>query len=85
MRAVKTTGHVDERGRIHLDQPLANVNGRVEIIVLIDDTDPDLLVSKEEIVTNFRQAWREAMNGQTVPVSQIWEGIEHSCDCLSIA
>lgn len=84
MRAVKATGHVDERGQIHLDQPLANVNGRVEVIVLIDDaliddTEPesDLLVSKEEILANFRQAWHEAMTGQTVPVSQIWEGIEH--------
>jgi hypothetical protein len=79
MRAVKATGHVDEQGQIHLDQPLANVNGRVEVIVLIDDTEPesDLLVSKEEILANFRQAWHEAMTGQTVPVSQIWEGIEH--------
>ncbi|MBW4552232.1 MAG: hypothetical protein KME35_14160 [Aphanocapsa sp. GSE-SYN-MK-11-07L] len=79
MRAVKATGHVDERGQIHLDQPLADVNGRVEVIVLIDETEPesDLLVSKEEILANFRQAWHEAMTGQTVPVSQIWEGIEH--------
>ncbi len=79
MRAVKATGHVDERGQIHLDQPLADVNGRVEVIVLIDDTEPesDLLVSKAEILANFRQAWHEAMTGQTVPVSQIWEGIEH--------
>ncbi|NDJ16901.1 hypothetical protein [Myxacorys almedinensis] len=79
MRAVKATGHVDERGQIHLDQPLADVNGRVEVIVLIDETEPepDLLVSKEEILANFRQAWHEAMTGQTVPVSQIWDGIEH--------
>ncbi|NDJ18535.1 hypothetical protein [Myxacorys almedinensis] len=79
MRAVKATGHVDERGQIHLDQPLADVNGRVEVIVLINEPEPesDLLVSKEEILANFRQAWHEAMTGQTVPVSQIWEGIEH--------
>ncbi|NJK51962.1 MAG: hypothetical protein HC936_02565 [Leptolyngbyaceae cyanobacterium SU_3_3] len=63
---------------MHLDQPLADVNGRVEVIVLIDETEsePDL-VSKEKILANFRQAWHEAMTGQTVPVSQIWEGIEH--------
>jgi hypothetical protein len=76
MRAVKATGHVDERGQIHLDQPLADVSGRVEVIVLIGEPEPDL-VSKEEILANFRQAWHEAMTGQTVPVSQIWEGIEH--------
>ncbi|MGG6266569.1 type II toxin-antitoxin system RelN family antitoxin [Leptolyngbya sp. AN03gr2] len=77
MRAVKVTGHVDEQGQIHLDQPLADVNGRVEVIVLIEDAEPDFGVSKAEILTNFRQAWHEAMTGQTAPVSQIWEGIEH--------
>lgn len=78
MRAVKATGHVDERGQIHLDHPLVDVNGRVEVIVLIDETEPEPdLISKDEILANFRQAWHEAMTGQTVPVSQIWEGIEH--------
>jgi hypothetical protein len=32
-------------------------------------------MSKEEILCDFRQAWHEAMTGQTVPVSQIWNGL----------
>ena len=32
---------------------------------------------KEEILEDFRQAWHEAMTGQTIPVAQIWEGIEN--------
>jgi hypothetical protein len=28
---------------------------------------------KEEIMEDFRQAWHEAMTGQTIPVSQLWE------------
>lgn len=78
MRAVKAIGRVDEQGQIDLDQPLADVHGRVEVIVLIGETEPEPDgESKDEILANFRQAWHEAMTGQTVPVSQIWEGIEH--------
>jgi len=29
--------------------------------------------AKEEIIQDFRQAWHEAMTGQTIPVSQLWE------------
>lgn len=32
--------------------------------------------SKEEILTDVRQAWHEAMTGQTIPVSQLWEEIK---------
>lgn len=53
-------------------------NSRVEVIVLIqeesevdEDDTPD-----SEILADFRQAWHEAMTGQTIPVSQLWEGIE---------
>jgi hypothetical protein len=79
MRAVKATGSINENGQIHLDRPLLDINGRVEVIVLIADEDePDVdSMSKEEILADFRQAWREAKTGQTVPASQIWEGIEH--------
>ncbi|MCL1469233.1 hypothetical protein [Argonema antarcticum] len=32
--------------------------------------------TKEEIIKDFRQAWHEAMNGQTIPVAKIWEGLD---------
>jgi len=32
--------------------------------------------NKSVIIEDFRQAWHEAMTGQTIPASQIWEGIE---------
>ena len=28
---------------------------------------------KEEIIEDFQQAWHEAMTGQTIPVSQLWQ------------
>ena len=29
-----------------------------------------------DVVNDFRIAWHEAMTGQTIPVSQLWEGLE---------
>ena len=29
--------------------------------------------AKKEVIEDFRQAWHEAMTGQTIPVSQLWE------------
>jgi len=43
---------------------------RVRIIV-ISDSEP--LKSAEEC---FRQGWHEAMTGQTIPLSELWEGID---------
>lgn len=43
---------------------------RVRVIVLADD---ETLKSAEEC---FRQGWQEAMTGQTVPLSELWEGID---------
>ncbi len=33
--------------------------------------------SKAALLQDFRQAWHEAMTGQTIPVAQLWEGIEN--------
>lgn len=79
MKAVKVMGTINEQGQLSLDQPLqSSKNIRVEVIVLIQEesefNEEDF--SKEEILTDFRQAWHEAMTGQTIPVSQLWEGIE---------
>ena len=32
--------------------------------------------SQAEVLADFRQAWQEAMTGQTIPVAQLWEGLE---------
>ena len=42
---------------------------RVRVIVLAEEP----LKSAEEC---FRQGWQEAMIGQTVPLSELWEGID---------
>jgi hypothetical protein len=53
---------------------LSNYQGycRLNKPEIIDELEP----SKKVIVEDFRQAWHEAMIGETIPVAQIWQGLE---------
>lgn len=79
MKALKVMATIDEHGQLTLDYPLiTDKNSRVEVIVLIPE--PSELdeeeESKAEVLQNFQQAWHEAMTGKTIPIAQVWEGIE---------
>lgn len=37
--------------------------------------DPDD-APKEEVLANLKQAWQEARSGNTIPLSQMWDGID---------
>jgi hypothetical protein len=78
MKAIKVMATTDASGQITLDIPLAlDKNSRVEVIVLIQEAEiDDDETPREEILEDFRQAWHEAMTGKTIPISQLWEGIE---------
>jgi hypothetical protein len=78
MKAIEVTGTVDAEGQLSLDRPLAvNSQTRVRVIVLFseitDEADEDIL---KPAVESFRQGWKEAMTGQRLPISQLWEGID---------
>lgn len=77
MKAIEVLGTVDSRGNLALDQPLIVHNQRVRVIVLIAEEDTD---SGDEIlepaIEGFRQGWRDAVIGNTIPVEQLWEGID---------
>jgi uncharacterized protein YrzB (UPF0473 family) len=77
MKALKVMATIDEQGQLTLDRPLiTDKNSRVEVIVLIpEEADLDDK-SQAEVLADFRQAWHEAMTGQTIPVAQLWEGLE---------
>ena len=83
MKAIKVMATVDGQGSLSLDQPLSIIpNSRVEVIILIPETieideDDKPMESREEILKDFRQAWHEAMTGQTITVSQLWAEIEN--------
>lgn len=75
MKAIKTTGTVNEKGQLALDSPLTVEKlSRVEVIVLIpDETEVEEdIKTKEEILNDFRISWQEAKNGDTIPIEQLW-------------
>lgn len=77
MKAIKVMATIDEEGQLTLDRPLmTEKNSRVEVIVLIPEENEDE-PTKEEILNDFRQAWHEAMTGKTIPIVELWEGIEN--------
>ncbi|PSB32860.1 type II toxin-antitoxin system RelN family antitoxin [Chlorogloea sp. CCALA 695] len=77
MKALKVMATVDEQGQLTLDRPLTtDKNSRVEVIVLIPEAADLDDKSQTEILADFRQAWHEATSGQTIPVAQLWQGIE---------
>lgn len=79
MKAIKVMATIDDRGQLCIDEPLKfDRNSRVEVIVLIPEVTEinEYEPSNEAILADFSQAWHEAMTGKTIPVSQIWEGIE---------
>ncbi|MFM6396604.1 MAG: hypothetical protein ACKPH7_15315 [Planktothrix sp.] len=77
MKAVKVMAMINDQGQLTLDHPLiTDKNSRVEVIVLIPEQTDLNDKSQADVLADFRQAWQEAMTGQTIPVAQLWEGIE---------
>ena len=79
MKAIETTATIDERGQLSLDSPLeANINQRVRVIVLITEDealDPDD-TPKAVVLQDLRAGLEEALSGQIIPLSQMWDGID---------
>lgn len=77
MKAVKVMGTIDAQGQLSLDQPLhLNPNSRVEVIVLVSEPELDDDEPTESVLAGLRQAWKEARAGQTIPLSELWDGID---------
>ena len=82
MKAVEVMGTVDEQGQLSLDVPLTvDKHTRVKVIVmLLEEANQQNNQEDEEIsesaAESFRQGWYDAMMGNTLPVSQLWEGID---------
>jgi hypothetical protein len=69
---------INEQGQLTLDHPLiTDKNSRIEVIILIPEEEVLDNQSQAEVLADFRQAWHEAMTGKTIPVAQLWEGLEN--------
>ena len=77
MKKIEVMGTVNEQGQLSLDQPLTiTKNTRVRVIVVLtenEEVQDEVLESAEE---SFRQGWYDAIIGNTLPVSQLWQGID---------
>ena len=77
MKPLKVMATIDEQGQLTLERPLiTDKNSRVEVIVLIPEEANLDDSSQAEVLADFRQAWHEAMTGQTISVAKLWEGLE---------
>lgn len=83
MKAIEIMGTVDEQGQLSLDVPLSvDKHTRVRVIVLLaeeadkENNHEEYQEISESAAESFRQGWYDAMTGNTLPVSQLWEGID---------
>jgi hypothetical protein len=61
-----------ELAQLSLEEPLTLAkHSRVRVIVLVAEENEEVFEFASE---SFRQGWQDVMNGNTIPVSQLWEG-----------
>ena len=77
MKTIETTATINENGELTLDYSLEITKPqRVRVIVLIsEDSDSDETPT-EEAIEGIHEGIREALSGKTIPLSQMWDGID---------
>lgn len=79
MKEIEVTGTIDKDGRLSLQERLPlTVGSSVQVIVRYSEDathNPDD-TPVEEIKASLKQAWKEAQLGETIPLSQMWDGID---------
>lgn len=77
MKAIETTATINENGELKLDYSLKVTKPqRVRIIVLLSEDDDSDETPTEEAIEGIHEGIREALSGQTIPLSQMWDGID---------
>ncbi len=89
MQAFELPATVLPDGTLELPRlPMATVSPRaiIKVIVLVEESpeaihqadplaDPEDEQTLPTAVESFRQGWADVINGRTIPVSQLWDGI----------
>lgn len=80
MKAIETTATINENGELTLDKSLEVTKPqRVRIIVLLsedDEAEDSNETPTEEAIEGIHEGIREALSGKTIPLSQMWDGID---------
>lgn len=78
MREIEVLGTIDEHGYIQLDRPLnisSQTNVRI-IVIVAEETEPsDYDEPDESVLAGLRQALNEVKAGQTISLSELWDGV----------
>lgn len=79
MKAFEVMGTLNNSKELLLDEQIAlDTPSRVKVIVLVSDDeeiDSDD-TSVEEIKASLKQALQEVKAGKTIPLEQMWDGID---------
>ena len=60
-----------------IDEPIdLKANSRVRIILILPEDEDPYETPTEQIIDGIRQGFYEAFTGQTIPLSQMWDGID---------
>lgn len=82
MKAIEVIGIIDSEGNLILDEPIRGEisPSRVRVILLFTEkaeslVDPDD-TPIEDVKASLRRALQQASSGQTMPISELWSGID---------
>lgn len=78
MQEIEVIGEINEHGELLLLQPLhlnKHTKVWVRITLLNEDFDPET-DSKEQILADLKESFRQAEAGQTVSLSELWKEID---------
>jgi hypothetical protein len=79
MKAIETTATINKKGELKLDKSIKFTKPQRDRIIILfseeDETDPDETPT-EIVIEGIRQGLHEALTGQTVSLSEMWEGID---------
>ncbi|GBF81341.1 hypothetical protein [Aphanothece sacrum] len=81
MKAYELTANVTADGKIELPDfrlsPTSSQPSRVKVIILVSEPEENSeeLVNVDEDFSeeSFKKSWQQAIAGETVPLSQLWE------------
>lgn len=77
MKAVETTATIDQQGQLTLDSALESARPqRVKVIILMSEADDEDDTPDEVALAGIQQGMKEALSGQTLPLSEMWTGID---------
>lgn len=83
MKAYEFSTRITSDGKLELPEYLKNLSGssEVRVIVLVEEIDQTIAAPESErdgvgfSSGSFRTSWEQATRGETIPISQMWEGI----------